>query len=239
MHSYEVCPYSFYLKYIEKREDEQNFYAANGKLMHEIFEKTITNEIPAAKMTDYYVDNFDNSFDVRPSTMNNIFDKCLSYLSDLDENILQDYEIVGVELRLNFKVGKYNFTGFVDLLLKDKKTGNAVVLVDHKAIDHFLKKNGEPLKSKITEFNAYKHQMYLYCKGIKDNLGLSVNQIIWHHFKDGGELTKIPYSEDEYQETLNWAIDLIEKIRLDSEFEANKSFMMCHELCGFRHDCEY
>ena len=111
--------------------------------------------------------------------------------------------------------------------------------MDHKQAPHFMKKDGTPLKNQLDNFLTYRHQMYIYCKGLKDCLGIDVSKIVWHHFKDDGELTVIPFVQEEYEETLQWAVDTIEKIKKDKEFAENPSFVMCSSLCDYRNDCEY
>ena len=81
--------------------------------------------------------------------------------------------------------------------------------------------------------------MYIYCKGLQEFFGVNVDKIVWHHFKDNGELTVIPFNKEEYEETLQWAIDIIEKIKKDKIFECNQSYVMCSSLCDYRNDCEY
>ena len=81
--------------------------------------------------------------------------------------------------------------------------------------------------------------MYIYCKGLYECMGIKVDKIVWHHFKDNGELTAIPYQQEEFDATMKWAISLIEKIKKDTKFKNSPSFLMCTALCDFRNDCEY
>lgn len=238
IHCYEQCPYQFYLKYIEGREGESNFYAENGSAMHEIFEELAKNALDIEDCTEEYDNKFNLICEVeRQSVMDSTYEKCMNYLCEI-ESLKEKYEIVGVELELIFKIGKYKFKGYADLVLKDKET-NEIILVDHKQANHFLKKDGTPLKNQESNFYAYRHQMYMYCKGLKDCLGIDVDKIVWHHFKDDGKLTIIPFVQEEYDETMEWAVGLIEKIKKDKSFEAIEEYVMCKSLCDFRNDCEY
>lgn len=239
IHMYEQCPYAFYLKYLEERDGEQNYYAANGKAMHEVFEELLSGKITLDDAPALYGEKYDDIYETtRQSTMEKTFEKCMDYLCEVDALDLDKYEVVGVELKLEFKIGKYNFVGFADLVLRDKNTGE-VLLVDHKSSDHFFKKDGTPLKNKLADFLAYRHQMYLYCKGLEDQCGIKVNKIAWHHFKDFGAMTTISFVQEEYDETMQWAVDTIEKIKKDKRFEAVKEFIRCRDLCDYRNDCEY
>ena len=239
LHAWEQCPYAFYLKYIEQRDGESNYYAANGKCMHEVFEAILTNQIPLDECTQCYADKYDLICETtKQSTMDSTYEKCIDYLCTIDGIDLEKYEILGVELKLDFNIGKYKFVGYADLVVKNKKSGE-VILVDHKQATHFMKKDGTPLKNQLENFLAYRHQMYIYCKGLKDYFGIDVNKIIWHHFKDNGELTIIPFEADEYEETLQWAANTIEKIKKDKKFLNKRSYVLCSSLCDYRNDCEY
>lgn len=239
LHAWEQCPYAFYLKYIEGREGESNYYASNGKCMHEIFEALLTNKIAIDECTQFYADRYELICEkTKQSIMDSTYGKCMDYLCTIEGIDLDKYEVIGVELKLDFMIGKYKFVGFADLVVKNKENGE-IILVDHKQASHFMKKDGTPLKNQLDNFLAYRHQMYIYCKGLKDCFGINVDKIIWHHFKDDGELTIIPFVKEEYEETMQWTINTIEKIKKDKKFLNKSSYVMCSSLCDFRNDCEY
>lgn len=240
LHAYEQCPYGFYLKYIEERDGESNFYAANGKCMHEVFENIFKRKLPIEECTEYYTELFDSICEeTRPSVMEKTYEKCMDYLCIMEDIDLKKYEIIGVELKLRFKIDKYNFVGYADLVVRNIENGE-IIIVDHKQADRFMKKDGvTPLSNQKENFEAYKKQMYIYCKGLKDCFDIEVDKITWHHFKSMGAITKIPYNQEEFEETIKWVVDTISKIRKDKNFESKESFLMCKELCDYRNDCEY
>ena len=239
LHVWEKCPYAFYLKYIEKRDGESNYYASNGKCMHEVFESLLKGKITLNECTQVYADRYELICEeTKQSIMDSTYEKCMDYLCTIDGINSEKYEIIGVELKLNFTIEKYKFVGYADLVVRNKEN-NKVILVDHKQASHFLKKDGTPLKNQIDNFLAYRHQMYMYCKGLKENLGINVDEIVWHHFKENGALTVIPYVESEFDETMKWAVDTIKKIKRDTKFINKRSYMMCFSLCEYRNDCEY
>ena len=236
---YELCPYAFYLHKIEKKGGDSNFYAENGKIIHGIFQlleeqKMMLDDAPARyvelsnQITDY----------TKRSIMDKTIDICLDYLCICDDSYLEKFDVVWVEKKLNFRVGRRKFTGFVDLLLKDKKTGE-LILIDHKSAPPFFKKSGGILKSQEDNFIAYRHQMYLYCKGIKDEIGCYPSKMIWHHFKNRGELSMIDFEEKYLIECIEWAKNIIGKIYKDKAFNEQLSYMQCRELCNYRFECEY
>lgn len=240
LHAYETCPYQFYLTYLEHREQEQNFYAANGSAMHEVMEELLTGKITVDEAPQAYADKFELICETtRQSVMDATYEKCMDYLCSIDPVDTEKYEVLGVEYRLKFKISKYNMTGFVDLLIRNKETGE-VILVDHKQATHFMKKDGvTPLKNQMDNFLAYRKQMYIYCNGLQEQHGIKVDKIVWHHFKDDGAITVIPFRQEEMDEAIQWVVNTIEKIKKDKKFEAVRSYLMCRELCGYRNDCEY
>ena len=239
IHMYEQCPYAFYLKYIENREGEGNFYAENGSIMHKVFQMLLNHEISLEDAPEVYIDLYDEIEEtVQQQTMDKTFNKCLDYLCETEDLDLNKYEILGVEEKLEFKIDKYKFIGYADLILKEKATGR-ILLIDHKSSDHFLKKNGDVLKSQEENYRAYKKQMYLYCKGIKEKYGFFPDECCWHHFKDSGILEYFPFDEREYTDAQLWAVKTIKRIYRDKHFLENRNYLRCWLLCDYRNDCEY
>lgn len=238
MQRYIDCPYSFYLKYIEGQDEENNFYAENGKLIHEILSEIITKKTTIEDGIERYISEFDFIFsDVKNSIRENTFDKCLEYLCSINYGMLEEYEILECEKRFTIKIGEYNFQGYIDLLLKNKNT-NKIILLDHKSLPHMFKKNGEVLKSQQSQFEKCSRQMYIYSKYIKEEYGEFPDLICWNHFKDNGIISVMNFSEDEYNETILNVIDTISEIYRDEYFTEKISYMMCSQLCGYRNTCD-
>jgi len=242
MSVYDSCPYEYYLEYLENDPDrpkQDNFYAENGSACHTVFEELLNKKISLNDAGEKYSELFSEIEEqTRESIMDSTFEKCMDYIVSL-QPLPEKYEILGVEKRLKFKIDHYKFVGFADLILRDKETGE-VILVDHKSSKHFFKKDGvTPLKNTEEEFLSYKKQMYLYAKGIKDCMGLQVDKIVWHHFKDGGALSVIPFKQEELDGTIDWVIETIAKIKADDEFPPKLSHFRCQELCPYRSTCEY
>jgi hypothetical protein len=240
IHLYELCAYAFYKKYIEEANGDDNWYAENGSIMHMVFQKVLSREINISEAPALYIDEFDNIYSkINEKTSEDIFNKCLDYLCTVEDLDKDRYEILEVEKKLEFKISKYNLVGYADLILRDKKD-NSILLVDHKSSDHFFKKDGTVLKNQEDNFYAYRHQMYLYCKGIYDKYNEFPSKIIWHHFKDNGKLSIIPFCQTDYEETIKqWVPNTIKKIYMDRRFLENTSYMHHKILCDFRYSCEY
>lgn len=240
---YEHCKYAFYLKYIVDDDSqylaEGNYYAEVGSFVHEILAKIFSKELSVDDASQYYIDNYEKEvcYKVKQSTMDKTYESCANYLANTDFELLKDYEILGVELELELTIDGYNFICFIDLLLKNKKTGK-IVLVDHKSAAYPFKKDGTVLAKSKESFASYKKQMYLYCRAVKEKFGKFPETIAWNHFKDG-KIATIPFNEDEYEESIKWFIDTIHAIEKEKNFVESQDFFYCSTLCDYRNCCEY
>lgn len=239
IHLWENCRYAFYLKYIEGLQGMDNFWAENGKIVHSVLERYFNKSLPLDELTTTYINEYETiCSEAKKSTMDKCFEDCANFLSEFNFDFINDYEILGVEKKCDFEIGKYKFTGYIDLLLKDRETGDITVF-DHKSSQFPFKKSGGVLKNCENNFESYKHQMYLYSKQVIDEYGVYPKKITWLHFKDQ-KLATIDFNLGEYNETLKWATNTIKKIYQDTTFDAIDSFMLCGRLCDFRNgDCDY
>ena len=241
VHSYETCPYQFYLNYVAKNKyGISNFYAELGHFMHEVLEKVLRKELKLEDAATYFVNNLDANISnfVKQSTMDRSIDACIDYLAETDLEMLDGFEIVGVELKCRYSLQEeIDYIGFIDLLIKHKEEGYYVI-VDHKSSGYPLKKNGEVLKNEEENFQSYKRQIYLYSKYVFEKYGEYPKELWWNHFK-ANKVVKIPFDLDEYHEAQNWFMETIANIYKDEDFLPNMSYMQCNVLCDFREECEY
>ena len=250
--TFERCKYEFYLNYIvgdnEQYLSEGNFYAEVGTYVHDILARIFNNflndkdkpKLSLDEAAQYYVDNFDNNifYKVKKSTMNKTFELCADYFANMDIDWLKDYEVLGVELEIEFKIEGYDFIGYIDLLLRDKRD-NKIVVVDHKSSPYPLKANGEVKKNALHSFESYKKQMYLYSYAIKEKYGEFPKEIRWNHFKDNGEMVTIPFKKEECDAVIKWLTDTIHNIENEDNFKPSLDYFYCKNLCNFRNCCEY
>lgn len=242
--SYEHCKYEFYLNYIVNDNNqylsEGNYYAEVGSFVHEILAMIFEGKLTPDEACQYYADNFDNNvcYKVKQSTMDKTYEACASYFAEVDFSWLNDYEILGVEKEVKFTIEGYDFIGYIDLLVRDKRDGK-IVVIDNKSSDYPFKLNGEVKKKCENSFRNYKKQMYLYCYAVKELYNEFPKEIWWNHFKDGGKFAKIPFLEEEYKDAVTWMVETIKKIENEDEYDPNMEFFYCNNLCNFRHSCEY
>lgn len=169
--------------------------------------------------------------------MNNTFEKCLSYFESLNISGLDNYEILGVEKEILMSIDNVDFVGYIDLLLRNKSTGD-IIVIDHKSSGYPLKQDGSIKSDKIHQFESYKNQMYVYSLGIKKEYGVYPRKIVWNHFKDN-KVLEIDFSIEEFKDTMKWCEAKIREIKKDELFNPNTEYFFCNVLCNFRKSCEY
>lgn len=241
---YHQCPYCFYLKYIVD-DDEQylaegNYYAEVGSFVHSILEKIFKGELKVDDASQYYLEHFDDNvfYSTKPSTMEKTYESCADYFATVDFDWLKDYEILGVEKKINIRHENYNFVGFIDLLLRDKKT-KEIIIIDHKSAAYPFKKDGKSiLKKSEDDFEKYKRQMYLYCEAVHEEYGEFPAWIVWNHFKDQ-KFAKIEFNQEDFNASMEWFTNEIHRIEEDETYEANLDYFFCNQLCDFRNSCDY
>lgn len=236
------CPYEWKRHYIDCEPSKQGFYGAGGGFSHEILEKYAKRELDIWDLSPYFEEHFAEAvpYDAPPNKYTDIrqdyYDKILDYFDNIDLPIDQ-YEVVGVEKRVDFEIDKYPFIGFIDLLLRDPTDGK-LILCDHKSSSIKVLKSGKISKSDQGHFLAFKRQQYLYSKAVIEEFGIgSVKELWWNMFKDHNWI-KIPFDEKEYLEAQEWALDTIHRIENETEWLPRPEFFYCHYLCGMQ-GCEY
>lgn len=242
--SFEHCKYEFYLNYIVHDDDqylsEGNFYAEVGIYVHEILAKIFSGELTPEQASEYYVENFDDNifYKTKPSTMQKTYETCADYFANVSFDWLKNYDILGVEMEINFELEGYKFVGYIDLLVRDKRDGK-IVVIDNKSSAYPFRLDGKVKARSQRDFEKYKKQMYLYSYGVEQMYGETPKEITWNHFKDGGKFATIKFNQKEYEKSIDWLLDTIHKIEKEEEFPPSQDYFYCNNICNFRNSCEY
>ena len=241
---YDHCPYNFYLRYIIDDDSqylaEGNYYAEVGSFVHSILEKIFKGELQVDDALQYYIDNFDNNvvYTTKQSSMEKTYEACADYFATVDFSWLKDYEILGVEKKVDIDISGHRFVGYIDLLVRNNET-KEISVIDHKSSAYPFKKDGKSVLKKSKEgFSKYSKQMYLYCKSVIEEYNEYPKWIIWNHFKDQ-KFAKIPFVKKDYEKAITWFSNKIKRIENDESFEPNIEYFFCKNLCDFRSCCEY
>lgn len=237
INSFKNCPYAWLQQYIMEENRENGYYGEYGSYLHEILEKYFKGELEIFDLVDYYEDNYDTNVTTYPPQK--LLDLAERYHEEgrlFFENFefdFEKYEILGVEQELDFYIGEFKFTGFIDLLLKDKVMGDILIL-DYKTSDPY-KGATSPAKKKIEEYSL---QQYLYAYAIYKKMGVYPSKLrLW--FLRFDKTYDIEFNEEDMNNAIKWATDEINKITLEEDWKPLSSYWFCSYLCSVRSNCEY
>lgn len=242
LQSFYNCKYEWKMHYIECNKSENGFFGEYGSLMHKILELYENGELSLFDLNEYYEGHFNECVphDAPPNKYVDIrqqyFDKGLDYLNNIDLD-LNNYEILGVEKKVEFEIDGKHFVGFIDLLVRDNTT-KEVIIIDHKSASIKILKSGKISKSDQQHFLDFQRQLYLYSIPVLKEYG-SISKLKWNMFKDK-KWIEIPWKQNGYEEAIQWAKDTIKLIENEKEWYPNQDYYYCNYLCGQRnHACEF
>lgn len=242
LQSFYNCKYEWKLHYVECNRSENSFFGEYGSLMHKILEMYETGELSLFDLNEYYEGRFNEyvPHDAPPNKFVDIrqsyFDKGLDYLNNIDLD-LEDYDVLGVERKVEFEIAGKHFVGFIDLLVRNKKT-KEIIIVDHKSASIKILKSGKISKSDQQHFLDFQRQLYLYSIPVLKEYG-PVSKLRWNMFKDK-KWIEISWEQDGYDEAIQWAKNTIGLIENEKEWCPNQDYYYCNYLCGQRnHACEF
>lgn len=243
LNSFYNCKYEWYMHYIECIKSQSNFFSEYGSLLHSILEKYAKGELSLFELNQYYEDHFNDEIphDAPPNKYVDIrqsyFDKGMDYLNNIDLDLEQQYEVLGVEKKVDFELFGKKFVGFIDLLVRDKAS-DELIIIDHKSASIKILKNGKISKSDQNHFLEFKRQLYLYSIPIIKDYG-PVSKLKWNMFKDQ-KWIEIPWKQEECDEAVKWVKDTLELIEKETAWTPSPDAYYCRFLCGQRNNaCEY
>ena len=244
--SFSECPFSFYLKHIEMVNELSNGFAEQGTLIHDLLDKWAKKELKKNQLPEEYArrypDEVITSFP-RMLTSKGYAEKTylqgLEYFQNFDE--FKGYKIVSAEEKFKAPLKLTDgtermFIGFIDLILRDEFT-DALIVCDHKS------KSWSSFRAAREEM--YKQQ-YLYSYFVHEKYNEWPEVLMFNLFKENGKKDEEPFSEQKFNEVIQWATDTIHKIEsydiLDwmeckEQKTPGKPDMFCAELCGPRASC--
>jgi hypothetical protein len=242
--TYETCPYSFKLTYLDKCDRIDNFYGQYGNLIHDTMFQYFADNLDTFELSRYFIEKYDSVMLSPPP----------SYPAGMEEK----YKEAGLEFFDNFNFNKEDFTVIIneeklefefdegvmfvakpDLVLLKKSTGN-FILVDYKTSAPFRidKRNGNE-KVDEKKLEGYYKQMYIYTYALRNYKFTPIDEIVlW--FTRPNRKVAIRWNEDSEEKAIAWLHKEVKKIRKDSKFLYNNSnAYFCNQLCSVRESCEF
>ena len=237
-----ICPYSWYLQYIEEQDGEENAFAQFGTICHKTLEKYFLQELDMFSVLSFYEEHYSEyvTYDFPPNKYVDLgqkaFDSGYRYFSNLYFDF-DKYEVLGVEQENLFKVGDYPFKGYIDVLFKNRETGE-IIISDNKTSSFKYLKNGDVSSKDREHYESFKRQLYLYSIPVLKKYG-RVDKLSWNMIRDE-KILEIPWERKELDKTIEWAIESIKALEQEQLWlpDTSNSYM-CNVLCNFRNICPY
>ena len=233
LNSFNSCPEAWFLKYIKGQPEEEMFYSSFGKLIHEILEGYYKGKIKQSDMLMEFLTRFSSDVsgeqpDIK--IVDKYIDGAASYLSDFQP---LPYEMLDVEKFVRFKIGEKNFVGVIDYIGSDN---GKLCIVDNKSGDIRPRSKRKYPTQKDMELDEKLRQLYLYSTAIMDEFGRFPDKLCFNCFRTG-VLVEEPFVLDRYNDTVEWALEEIDKIENEEVFIADPEFFKCKWICGFNSSC--
>ena len=232
---YRSCPYQFYLRYILHERSDDLFYATYGTFIHSLLAGLYDGKYTKDELVPRYIQGFFSSVRGKSPGLKVFGDYYAQGLQAMQNPWYPHDQITGIETKILYDIGKYKFTGFIDLTLL--KQDNSLVIVDHKSHNLSPRSNRKKPTLKDQELDNYLKQLYLYSAGIEQTMGRKPDWLVFNCYRSGIQIEE-PFKEDAYQESLKWALDTIDEIER-CDWPALGSFYQCRYICDVARECEW
>jgi hypothetical protein len=211
-----------------KERGEGNSFAEYGTLVHQIFEDYTSGKLEVYELVDEFERQYDSRvWDFPPNKYVDLSESYknqgIEYFTTFDG--FDNYKILGTEKKLNFEIGGYKITGYIDSILEDENEN--IIIQDYKSKAKF--------KSKL-EKKEYARQLYIYAIEIINEYKKNPSKLIFNMFRKG-EIVEIPFNIKELEEAKKWVLDTIDAISKEENFEATVNDFFCNTLCNHRSQC--
>lgn len=233
--SFKMCPYMFYLTYIEGEKDEDMFFSSYGSFIHKIIEKYLKHELNKDELPTYYLLNYSSNVKGKipsPAIGSSYFQKGLDYF----KNINFPYENpIGVEEKMSFTLGRYRFVGVIDCLAKDN---GELIILDNKS--HNLKPRSLkkiPTKTDL-ELDEYLEQLYLYSIPVFNKYGKYPERLEFNCFRNGNHIVE-KFDKSKLDLIKEKTLSSIEEIKNNENWEPSMEDWKCRYICGLHNKCDY
>lgn len=235
--SFETCPLSFKLQYIDAEKREQNFYGEYGSFVHSVIEKHFKKELERDWLKDYFIDNYSSAMKADPPSFpEGIVDKYYQDAINFFENTellnRELYEVVANEEALSTEWDGINLVVKPDLILKELST-NQIILWDAKSSAPY--KNG---KWDLKKIAGYEKQMilYAYTWELVKKQHIDKIQLLFIRLD---KMYDVEVTPEKTKDVLNWFSNGVQSIRWEEDFEPKVNKFFCSQICGVRNSCHH
>lgn len=223
------------MKYILEEKEKPMFYSSYGKYIHELIELYNNGIISASRLPTEFLTGFSSrvSGKVPSESIASKYISCGLEYFKLFKGF--DLNMIASEMKVNFKLGKYKFTGVIDYL--GEKDGN-LYIIDHKS-RNLRKRSGRSKPTKYDqELDDMLVQLYLYAEAVKQKYGKYPTKLIFNCFREN-EIIEEDFNDEACEKAKAWAVKIIEEIKETHDFYPYVEFFQCKYLCGLNEECDY
>jgi len=231
VNSFNTCPRQFYYSYVDKQveNETENAFAQYGTFMHELIEKVLLSELTKYEAVKVFKDEFGTRVTAKfPYMKNNNFKQSFwnqgwTYLQFFE----MPYESVAVEQKVDFKIGRYNVTGYIDWVCRTPN--GKLVILDHKS------------KGEIgpAEKDEYFRQLYIYSLEAEKLYKEEPVGLVLNLFRKN-TLVKEAFDKNKQKQAAEWFKATIGDIKNEKEFkrglDPGKDFF-CKHICSHKWRC--
>lgn len=243
--TFERCSLNFYYKYIKEYSDIKGFFSQYGDFIHHILEKYALGQLSEWELSSYYKKNYSQHVvaNAPPNRYTDLGEKYFLQGQEYFDNFEgYDKEILAVEHKYLFSIGKYKFRGILDLEcpeeiidIKTKRAQHLKRLTKrHNKEDYITMLDG-----RFIHKDNFK-QLYIYSIPFKDNYGNYPKRLILNMAR-AHDWYVVEFDKKLLDEACQWVADKIAKIYNAKEFLKGKnvSAYWCDYTCGSRLHCKY
>lgn len=229
------CPYRFFLRYICKAEEKENFFSNYGSFMHSLIERFYKGELKKDELETEFLLGFANRVrgkkPPRISVAKYIGDG-MKYFRDFKEF---NFNTVAVEKKFNFEIDGVPFVGYIDYI---GERGGEYYIVDHKSRDLKPRSGRKNPTAKDKELDSMFRQLYVYSYAFEKEYGVYPKSVCFNLFRTGTFIEE-PFDKNACDEVVRWVKKSVSDIKETTEFYPYIDYFSCNFICGVSDDCEY
>ena len=223
--TFRECHYKYFAKYHEHLPEKRSDSALQfGSYIHKILEVGVREftlsalELIAEEQKNTY--KFDHK-----EYPDKLIRKCLVNFIEFNTK-LQESEIIGLELKEEFKIDDFMYTGIIDRVVKAKD--GSIMLIDYKTS-----------KREKTKLDLYMDKQLIgYATTLHKNLKIPINKIVCAHFYPiTGNFVSISYTDTQKSSFLKEVRNLVWSIRKKKKEEFSASRNKFCNWCQFYYCC--
>ena len=236
--TFEACKYQWYLKYIDKSDNSRKelFFSNYGKFVHSLLADYFSGRKTRMQIEIEYLTKYRKMVDgIAPSVKiyNDYFNHAIEYLR---EATIPVDTVLEVEKRHKFQIENYKFVGIIDLAGTDED-GNIIIL-DNKSRNILPRVAKKKMTKRNRELKEFLRQLYIYSIPVFNEYGKYPSRLQFNCFRFN-RIVDEPFVMKDFEESKQWACDLIESIKTEDEFPAKVEYFKCNFLCDVCDQCEY